>query len=274
MTLTSNKVASQNYSFIVGTVYLSRNISTKFRDAHDKMRSNMGLTAENSKLVRVTNWVETGTCTIKALKAVLLFIVLCIFFLTWQLIVIYILLSELYYLYTLSEYRQKKNVTKESEDGSKTTFKRRQSEAKIDLNKQFFQSASHLMRISEMGTESILMLIVQLYIAIYSDYTPYFLQLFTMFTSFMSLVLGTFYWNSEFPWDRKYSDGSKTIPLYMLSISYKCLSLTTMIGVMKYYALIPIFVLVIILSVTYYRLISDNTTKNVVNVGSVYLRFD
>lgn len=272
-----NKIVSQNYSFIIGTVYLSRNISTKFRDAHDKMRLNMGLTAENSKLVRVTNWVETGTCTIKTLKALLLFIVLCIFFLTWQLIVIYILLSELYYLYTLSEYRKNKNATREplkSENGLKKTYKRRQSEIKIDLNKKFFQSSSHLMRISEMGTESILMLIVQLYIAIYSDYTPYFLQLFTMLTSFMSLVLGTFYWNSEFPWDRKYTDGSKAIPLYMLSISYKCLSITTMIGVMKYYCLIPIFVLVIILSVIYYRLISDNTTKNVVNVGSVYLRFN
>ena len=241
------------------------------------MRLNMGLTAENSKLVRVTNWVETGTCTIKALKAVLLFIVLCIFFLTWQLIVIYILLSELYYLYTLSEYRQKRHATKDyenSETGSKTIFKRRQSEAKIDLNKQFFQSSSHLMRITEMSTESILMLIVQLYIAIYSDYTPYFLQLFTMFTSFTSLVLGTFYWNSEFPWDRKYRDGSKAIPLYMLSISYKCLSVTTMIGVMKYYAVIPMFVLVIIQSVTYYRLIADIITKNVVNALSVYLRFD
>ena len=235
----------------------------------------MGQTAENSKLTRLTDWVETGTWRIKLLKAVLLFIFLCIFFVTFQLIVIYILLSELYYLYTLSEYRQKNkatNNTLNSENVSRRRIKRRQSEIKINLNKKFFQSFSVLLRITEMSTESILMLIVQLYIAIYNDYPPQFLQYFTMLTSFMSLVLGTFYWNSEFPWDRKYRDGSKAIPLYMLSISYKCMGVTTMIGVLSYYSLIPLFVLIAILSVVYYKLISDNLPKNAFNFLSVYVR--
>merc|ERR1712136_422564 len=112
---------------------------------------------------------------------------------------------------------------------------------------------------------------VQLYIAIYNDFTPGPLQYFTMFTSFASLVFGTFYWNSEFPWDRKYQDGIKAIPLYMLSIAYKCLSITTIFGVLSIYGCIPIIVLIAVLAVIYYSLIRDNTFKNMFNILSVYM---
>ena len=263
--------------FILGIVYLARNFSAKFRSAHDRVRVGMGLTAENSKIVALTNWVETGTCQMKILKGIFLFVVLCTFFCLWQLIVIFVLSSELYYLYTLSEYRQKKVLTNKAlqyENTFGSSYrKRRQSEIKIELNKEFSQSFSMLLRVIEMSTESTLMLIVQLYIAIYKDFKPHSIQLFSMSTSFVSLVMGTFYWNSEFPWDRKYRDGLKAIPLYVLSISYKCLSITTLIGVLSYYSFIPILLLVTILAVIYYKFISDNTTKNVFNVGSVYLRY-
>ena len=64
--------------FILGIVYLARNFSEKFRAAHDRVRVGMGLTAENSKIVALTNWVETGTCQMKILKGLFLFVVLCI----------------------------------------------------------------------------------------------------------------------------------------------------------------------------------------------------
>lgn len=237
----------------------------------------MGQTAENSKLVRLTNWVEYGTCQEKALKGILLFFILCIFFCIWQLIVVFILVNELYYLYTLSEYRIKRDVTRPSSDkcenGSRSIYKKRQSEVKIDLNKNFFQSFSMLLRITEMCTESILQLIVQVYIAIYNDFKPGPIQLLSMSTSFVSLVLGTFYWNSDFTWDRKYRDGLKAVPLYILSIAYKCLSVTTMIAVMSYYSSVPLGLLAIVLAVIYYRLISDDITKNVFNVLAVYMRY-
>ena len=255
-------------------VYLARNLSSSFRAAHDSVRMGMGLTAENSKIVRLTNWVESGSVKIKTLKGILLFFILCLFFCIWQLIVIFILSNELYYMYTLSEYRIKKSATTvECNNGSRSIYKKRQSEVKIELNKSFAKSFSTLLRITEVSTESILQLIVQIYIAIYNDFKPGPLQVFSMVTSFLSLVLGTFYWNSEFPWDRKYSDGLKAIPLYVLSIAYKCLSITTMIAVLSYYSLIPLFLLVITLAVIYYRLISDDITKNIFNVLAVYVRY-
>ena len=174
----------------------------------------------------------------------------------------------------MSEYRTKKAPSVKSENGSKSSmYKKRQSELKIELNKDFAVMFSMLLRITEMCTEAVLMLIVQLYIAIYNDFKPGPLQIFTMSTSFSSLVLGAFYWNSDFPWDRKYRDGLKAIPLYILSISYKCLSITTMIAVMRLYCFGPLFLLVIVLGVIYYRLISDDTTKNIFNVGAVYVRY-
>ena len=253
----------------------------------------MGMTAENSKIVRLTNWVETGSVQSRILKGIVLFFILCISFCVWQLIVIFILVCELYYLYYMSEYRIKRadslhrehrelraSIDYQTKRGSTSRMafrrmsKRRQSEIKIDFNKQFAASFSMLLRIAEMGTESFLQLIVQLYIAIYNDFQPGPLQVFSITTSYLSLVLGTFYWNSEFPWDRKYRDGLKAIPLYVLSIAYKCLSITTILGIMTYYSILPLGFLAVILAIVYYRLISYDP-KNLFNMytGSIYLRF-
>ena len=241
----------------------------------------MGLTADNVRIVRFTNWVEEGNLKERLLKGVLLFFLLCILFGMWQFIVIYILVIELYYLYKFPskqfDYRQgnsNSNGVSNPENSKRRNYKRRQSNAKRDMNKEFAQSSSMLLRVIEMSTESTLMLIVQLYIAIYNDFTPGPLNCFSMLTSFVSIVFGTFYWNSEFTWDRKYQDGLKAIPLYALSTSYKCLSITTLIGVMSYYCCIPLFVLISVLSVIYYSLIRDNTIKNLFNILSVYVRYE
>ena len=53
-----------------------KNISTKFKQAHDKVRVDMGLTADNLKIVRFTNWVEEGNLRNRLLKGVLLFFLL------------------------------------------------------------------------------------------------------------------------------------------------------------------------------------------------------
>lgn len=236
----------------------------------------MGLTADNVKLIKFVNWVEEGSFSIKLLKGVLLFLLLCLLFCLWQFVVVYVLVSELYYLYKFCDCRNgndSTNKTLKRTNSARPDYKRRQSNAKVDLNKEFAQSSSMLLRIVEMGTESTLQLMVQLYIAIYNDFTPGPLQYFTMVTSYASLVLGTFYWNSEFPWDRKYQDGLRAIPLYMLSISYKCLSITTIIGVLSVYGCIPILVLVAVLSMIYYSLCRDNTVKNMFNILSVYMRY-
>merc|ERR1719266_1632302 len=161
---------------------------------------------------------------------------------------------------------QRKNCEREIEP--MPDYKRRQS--KVQLNKITYQSFSILLRITEMCTESIIMLIAQLYIAIYNDFHPGSLQIFVMITSFGSLVMGTFYWNSEFPWDRKYADGLKAVPLYVLAIAYKSLSITTLIAVFSYYACIPFIVLLFTLGVIFYKLTSDNT-KNVFNALAVYV---
>ena len=234
----------------------------------------MGLTADNVKLIRFSNWIEEGSFKFRLLKGVLMFLLLCVLFSLWQVIVIYVLISELYYIYKFCDCRKGNNISRNASNrsnGDRPNYKRRQSNAKVDLNKEFAQSSSMLLRIVEMATESVLMLIVQLYIAIYNDYSPGPLQYFAMTSSFISLVFGTFYWNSEFPWDRKYQDGVKAIPLYTLSIAYKCLSLTTLLGVMSIYSCIPILVLVAVLSVVYYTLIRDNAVKNLFNIGSVYV---
>ena len=234
----------------------------------------MGLTADNVRIVRFSNWVERGSVHIRLLKGVLLFLLLCVIFCLWQFIVVYILVSELYYLYKFCDYRNDtSNQPSTRRVGERPNYRRRQSNAKADLNKEFAQSTSMLLRITETGTESILQLMVQLYIAIYNDFTPGPLQYITMFTSFASLVFGTFYWNSEFPWDRKYQDGIRAIPLYMLSIAYKCLSITTIFGVLSIYGCIPIIVLIAVLAVIYYSLIRDNTFKNMFNILSVYMRY-
>ena len=250
-------------------------MSKRFKDAHDNVRVGMGLTDENSKLVRFTNWVEKGNFQQKLLKGVLLFLVLCIILCVFHLIVIFTLARELYYLYEMSEFRQRKKFKNkrnalENQIEPIPDYKRRQS--KVQLNKVTYQSFSILLRITEMCTESIIMLIAQLYIAIYNDFHPGSLQIFVMITSFGSLVMGTFYWNSEFPWDRKYTDGLKAVPLYVLAIAYKSLSITTLIAVFSYYACIPFVVLLIILGVIIYKLTSDNT-KNVFNAPAVYVRY-
>ena len=259
-------------------MYLGRTLSKRFKDAHDNVRVGFGLTEENSKLVRFTNWVENGNFQQKVLKGVLLFLVLCIILCVFHLIVIFTLARELYYLYAMSDFRQRKNLyslsnkreTLEHQNEPRQDYKRRQS--KVQLNKVTYQSFSILLRITEMCTESIIMLIAQLYIAIYNDFHPGSLQIFAMITSFGSLVMGTFYWNSEFPWDRKYADGLKAVPLYVLAIAYKSLSITTLIAVFSYYACIPFVVLLLILGVIIYKLTSDNT-KNVFNSPAVYVRY-
>ena len=238
----------------------------------------MGLTADNVKIVRFTNWVEEGNLRDRLLKGILLFFLLSILFGLWQFMVIYILIAELYYLYKFCDCRQSNvdsNKNLNRENSTRRNYKRRQSNARIDMNREFTQSSSMLLRVVEMSTESTLMLIVQLYIAIYNDFTPAPLNYFSMLTSFVSIIFGTFYWNSEFPWDRKYQDGLKAIPLYVLSTAYKCLSITTLIGVMSYYCCIPILVLISVLSVVYYTLIRDrgNTVKNLFNILSVYVRY-
>ena len=256
-------------------MYLGRTLSKRFKDAHDNVRVGFGLTEENSKLVRFTNWVESGNLQQKLLKAILLFTVLCIILCVFHLIVIFTLVRELYYLYAMSDFRQAKNLrnkgeTSENQCEPRPDYKRRQS--KVQLNKVTYQSFSMLLRVTEMCTESIIMLIAQLYIAIYNDFHPGSLQIFAMITSFGSIVMGTFYWNSEFPWDRKYTDGLKAVPLYVLAIAYKSLSITTLIAVFSYYACIPFIVLLLILGVIFYKLTSDNT-KNVFNAGAVYVRY-
>ena len=253
-------------------MYLGRTLSTRFKDAHDNVRVGMGLTEENSKLVRFTNWVESGNLQQKLLKGVILFIVLCIILCVFHLIVIFTLVRELYYLYAMSDFRQAKNQTEtlEHQNEPRPDYKRRQS--KVQLNKTTYQSFSLLLRITEMCTESIIMLIAQLYIAIYNDFHPGSLQIFAMITSFGAIVMGTFYWNSEFPWDRKYTDGLKAVPLYVLSVAYKSLSITTLIAVFSYYACIPFVVLLLTLGVIFYKLTADNT-KNVFNAGAVYVRY-
>ena len=256
-------------------VYVGRTLSKRFKDAHDNVRVGMGLTEDNSKLVRFTNWVESGNLQQKLLKGVLLFLVLCIILCVFHLIVIFTLVRELYYLYKMSDFRKRRNLRNlrknfECQNEPRPDYKRRQS--RVQLNKITYQSFSILLRITEMCTESIIMLIAQLYIAIYNDFRPGSLQIFVMITSFGSLVMGTFYWNSEFPWDRKYADGLKAVPLYVLAIAYKSLSITTLIAVFSYYACIPFVVLLIILGVIIYKLTSDNT-KNVFNAPAVYVRY-
>ena len=158
----------------------------------------MGLTADNVRIVRFTNWVEEGNLKARLLKGVLLFFLLCILFGVWQFIVIYILVIELYYLYKFPskqfDYRQSNSDSNEvsnPENSKRRNYKRRQSNAKLDMNKEFAQSSSMLLRVIEMSTESTLMLIVQLYIAIYNDFTPGPLNCFSMLTSFVSIVFGT-----------------------------------------------------------------------------------
>ena len=150
----------------------------------------------------------------------------------------------------------------------------RQSESKIELNKRFAESFSIIIRTVEISTESISQLILQIYIAIYNDFKPGPIQIFSMSTSFASLVCGTFYWNSDFQWDRKYRDGLKAIPLYVLSIVYKCLSITTMAAILSYYSAVPIISLGVVLAVIYSTIISDAATNTkLFNCGSVYLRY-
>ena len=265
----------------LGTVYTGRQLSLDFRSRHDKVRADLGMTNENSKLVRLTSWAESGTPQSRAMKTAVVFHLLALLFCTWPLISVFILISELYYFYILSDYRFEKNgrIVEKRNSIRRTMTKqekllRAESELKLRLNNRFSESFSIMIRTVEMSTESILQLILQLYIAIYDDFNPGLIQFFAFSTSFMSLVLGTFYWNSDFQWDRKYSDGLKAIPLYILSIIYKSLSITTMIGILSYYSSVPIFLLSTVLAVVYYRIISDDTASTkLFNVGSIYLRY-
>ena len=146
--------------------------------------------------------------------------------------------------------------------------------SKVQMNRRFAESFSIIIKTLEIGTEAILQLIAQIYFAIYNDFRPGPIQIFSMSTSFISIVLGTFYWNSDFQWDRKYRDGLKAIPLYVLAIVYKCLSLTTMVAILSYYSAVPIVLLGGTLAVVYYTLISDatNITK-LCNCGNIIWRY-
>ena len=251
-------------------------MSPDFREKHNRVRNALGMTDENSTIVRLTHWVELGTPIQRLLKGLVLLLILCVLFATWHMVTLFILLSDLYYHVTLSDFCVGKSSNSATiPEDPKPKLMPNQSEGKVQLNKRFSESFAIMVRTVEISTESIFQLILQLHIAIYSDFKPGLLQLLSMSTSFVSLVFGTFCWNSQFEWNRKYRDGLKAIPLYVLSIMYKCLSITTMIAVFKYYSAIPLVFLVVVLATIYYRSIADAPKGHkILNVGSIYLRYE
>ena len=73
-----------------------------------------------------------------------------------------------------------------------------------------------------------------------------------MITSFVSLTYCTFEYNLNINWKDKFSTGVKAMPLYAICVLYKCLSICTMIALLRFYALIPIFTMYIMLVLVVY----------------------
>ena len=73
-----------------------------------------------------------------------------------------------------------------------------------------------------------------------------------MFTSFASLTYCTFEYNLNIDFEDKFSTGLKAIPLYAICALYKCLSICTMIALLRFYAIIPIFIMYTVLVLLVY----------------------
>ena len=86
-----------------------------------------------------------------------------------------------------------------------------------------------------------------------------------MFGSLASLIVCTFQYNTNFNWQNKYSTGLKAFPLYALCVTYKVLSISTMIALLRFYAILPIFMILSILGILVYYLSSTTNTHNEVN---------